>query len=267
MDEILRHLPPGSRVLDLGSGSGSFPLGSLPLQVVRVDLAPRTSAAGGWYVAGDARRLPFRPAAFDAVIANHSLEHVPDLPVVLAEIRRVLRPSGALYASVPDASTLTDRIYRWMAAGGGHVNAFNSAAALADLVSRATGLQHVATRPLHSSLNFLNRRQVRGWPRRKLVLFAFGSEPYLRHLTYLLRLADRCLPTRLSHYGWGLYFGRIPAPIETFGWTNVCIRCGRAHPSAWLLAAGLVQRRLPGWRVYPCPACSAVNLFTHDRPS
>lgn len=47
----------------------------------------------------DAQELPFEPATFDAVIANHMLYHVPDRPRAFAEIRRVLKPGGQFYAA------------------------------------------------------------------------------------------------------------------------------------------------------------------------
>ncbi|MCE7981066.1 MAG: class I SAM-dependent methyltransferase [Caldilinea sp. CFX5] len=47
----------------------------------------------------DAQALDFADGAFDAVIANHMLYHVPDLPRALSEIRRVLKPGGRLYAA------------------------------------------------------------------------------------------------------------------------------------------------------------------------
>lgn len=47
----------------------------------------------------DAQAIPFADAQFDAVIANHMLYHVPDLPQALREITRVLKPDGALYAA------------------------------------------------------------------------------------------------------------------------------------------------------------------------
>lgn len=55
-------------------------------------------------VAGDARRLPFRDDAFEAVFANHSLCAMPwwDLPAVLGEVDRVLAPEGSFLVSVPD---------------------------------------------------------------------------------------------------------------------------------------------------------------------
>ena len=74
----------------------------------------------------------------------------------------VIRPGGALYVAVPDASTVTDKVYRWLGRGGGHVNAFVSAADVAERVERGTGLGLAATRTLCSSLSFLNRRVAPG---------------------------------------------------------------------------------------------------------
>lgn len=47
----------------------------------------------------DAQDLPFAAETFDAVIANHMLYHVPDRPRAFAEIRRVLKSGGVLYAA------------------------------------------------------------------------------------------------------------------------------------------------------------------------
>jgi SAM-dependent methyltransferase len=51
---------------------------------------------------GDLARLPFPDAAFDAVLVNEVLEHVPDERAVLAELRRVLRPGGVLLVFSPN---------------------------------------------------------------------------------------------------------------------------------------------------------------------
>ena len=47
----------------------------------------------------DAQSIPFPDEAFDAVIANFMLYHVPDRPKALGEIRRVLKPGGRLFAA------------------------------------------------------------------------------------------------------------------------------------------------------------------------
>src|SRR5215217_4049270 len=43
--------------------------------------------------------IPFEPETFDAVIANHMLYYARDLDRAIAEIGRVLKPGGRLYAS------------------------------------------------------------------------------------------------------------------------------------------------------------------------
>lgn len=47
----------------------------------------------------DVQMLPFDNASFDVVMANHMLYHVPDRQKAYAEIRRVLKPDGRLYAA------------------------------------------------------------------------------------------------------------------------------------------------------------------------
>lgn len=47
----------------------------------------------------DIQALPFDDDAFDVVVANHMLYHIPDLPKAMAEVRRVLRPDGRFIAA------------------------------------------------------------------------------------------------------------------------------------------------------------------------
>ncbi|MEO6061345.1 MAG: class I SAM-dependent methyltransferase [Thermoflexales bacterium] len=55
-----------------------------------------------------ADRIPREDASVDVAIANHMLYHVPDLPAALAEIRRVLKPGGALYAATNGAGHMRE---------------------------------------------------------------------------------------------------------------------------------------------------------------
>ena len=263
MREILENFGPGQRILDLGSGAGSFPSSMGPFIAIRADLDYPSSPAQN-FAQADAARLPFADRAFDAVISNHSLEHFHDLAGALAEIGRVLKPTGALYISVPDASTFADRLYRWLARGGGHVNPFTSAPELAASIERATHLRHVNTRTLFASLSYLNRRNARVAGPRRLLVVGGGTDLSLYLFTYLSRVSDRLFGTRLSVYGWALYFGSFPVPVDTDVWSNVCIRCGSGAQSEWLREVKVVRRQffLP---VYRCPSCGTTNLFSEDR--
>jgi SAM-dependent methyltransferase len=51
------------------------------------------------FALADAQAIPFENARFDAVIANHILYYVADKPRAFAEIRRVLKPGGQVYAT------------------------------------------------------------------------------------------------------------------------------------------------------------------------
>ncbi len=60
-------------------------------------------------IRGDAARLPLRDACADVVVAGEVLEHVTDLPAVVAELARVLKPGGTLVVDTL-ADTLICRI-------------------------------------------------------------------------------------------------------------------------------------------------------------
>jgi SAM-dependent methyltransferase len=219
------------------------------------------------FVQADAAWLPFRSGCFDAIISNHSLEHVDDLPRVLSEIGRVVRKDGSLYVAVPDASTVTDRLYRWIFHGGGHINPFESASKLSGEIARATGLPPVGMRVLHTSLRFLMRCNFEPRPPRRLWLVGNGNPTFTAWLTYFLRTLDQSLGTRTSVYGWALYFGDVGETLETAPWTNVCIRCGAGHSDASLTVNKRVRRQFLFLRSYECPNCGAWNLFTKDSPT
>ncbi|HLY94995.1 MAG TPA: methyltransferase domain-containing protein, partial [Gaiellaceae bacterium] len=58
----------------------------------------------------------FEPESFDAVVLLSVLEHVNDPRAMLADVRRVLRPSGALFVIVPNVASLACRVLHERAA-------------------------------------------------------------------------------------------------------------------------------------------------------
>ena len=254
MRELLCGLTEEARVLDLGSAGGSFPDSLTAARVFRLD----RDAMRGLGVRADAARMPFRDGVFDVVVANHSFEHFEELELVLKELGRVVKPDGAIFASVPDANTITDRIYRWLAKGGGHVNAFTEPLELAGMIVGATGKSLSGMKVLYSGLSFLNRRNAGRGPWRTF-LVGGGFEWTLQVGTYALRWLDLVRGSRLSVYGWAYYFG-TEAELDLAAARNVCVRCGAGHVADWLVACSLVRRFLI-WKYYRCPGCQTINLF------
>jgi SAM-dependent methyltransferase len=56
----------------------------------------------------DVQDLPFPAAAFDVVVANHLLYHVPEPARAVAELARVVRPGGVVMASTSGARHLRE---------------------------------------------------------------------------------------------------------------------------------------------------------------
>lgn len=64
-------------------------------------LLGKAQAKGMGAVPGRAEELPFPDGSFDAVCLFDVLEHLEDDRAALAEVRRVLKPGGLLFISVP----------------------------------------------------------------------------------------------------------------------------------------------------------------------
>ncbi|MBP1467305.1 class I SAM-dependent methyltransferase [Candidatus Chloroploca sp. M-50] len=58
-------------------------------------------------VCGDVGRLPFPDAAFDLVVSAAAFEHFLDVPAVVADLHRVLRPGGLAWIAVHLFSCIT----------------------------------------------------------------------------------------------------------------------------------------------------------------
>jgi ubiquinone/menaquinone biosynthesis methyltransferase len=98
---------PHTRVLDLACGTGdiAFAVAGRGARVVGLDITHRmvqlarlkAPASGAVrFVTADMMALPFRDEEFDVVTTGYGIRNVPDITGAIAEMRRVLKPGGAL---------------------------------------------------------------------------------------------------------------------------------------------------------------------------
>lgn len=122
------HAQPGERVVELGCGTGTtlpllaqavgssgqvvgLDLSAGMLQIARLRALPPTR-----FVQGDAAHLPFASARFDAMLMSFTLElfDTPEIPLVLAEVQRVLAGNGRLATvTLAQQNSLPVHVYEW----------------------------------------------------------------------------------------------------------------------------------------------------------
>ena len=269
MHSLLAKLDATQTVLDLGCGGGSFHYEAYPFLTLATDLhlprhVPDARRARTRYFQSDCTTIPLADQSVDVVICHNTLEHFPDYRSTLAEIRRVLRPSGWLWIAVPNGYGLDDHLYRFVFEGGGHVNRFRFKELISE-VEALTSLQLIQSCALYSSFIYLHRpteEEVAGYPRKAHVLAKIPEEVHqfgVLALNTVTRVLDKIAGCHLSQYGWGFIFGpssmtsdRLPSLF------NVCRKCGSG------CAEGSIQRwgtSVLGLRSYNCPHCDELNIF------
>jgi len=117
-------VPPGGKVLDLGTGPGFVAIEVVrqlqgEVEMVGLDLSPAMLAVAAenarrsglhdmlTWREGDARAMPFAGGEFDFVVSSGSLHHWQDPQAVFDEIARVLKDDGQCI--VRDSK----RLHRW----------------------------------------------------------------------------------------------------------------------------------------------------------
>ncbi|HUB74976.1 MAG TPA: methyltransferase domain-containing protein [Solirubrobacteraceae bacterium] len=108
------------RILDAGCGSGRNmvelarrgAVTGIELSEVSVELARRRHV--GEVIAGSMLEMPFAEHSFDLALTLDVIEHLQDDLAALRELRRVVRPGGALLVTVP--------AYQWLWSGHDEIN-------------------------------------------------------------------------------------------------------------------------------------------------
>lgn len=123
------RLVSGGRVLDIGCGAGygTAELARAVDAAVGIDVSVETVAYAAahyaspktGFLAATATALPFADASFDVVTVFEVIEHVSDWRALLAEARRVIRPSGLVLISTPNKN------YYAESRGGSGANPFH----------------------------------------------------------------------------------------------------------------------------------------------
>jgi ubiquinone/menaquinone biosynthesis C-methylase UbiE len=113
-DFMLEYVPQQAKILELGTGRGDLWKDNAERIPAAWDMTLTDLSAGmihdqQIYLGDLARRMnyrvvnavdiPYADNSFDVVVANYMLYHVPDRAKTIAEIQRVLKPDGVLFAA------------------------------------------------------------------------------------------------------------------------------------------------------------------------
>jgi len=117
VDRVLRKIPRGSSVADLGCGTGFWSryLEDLGYTVVGVDISPRSiyvlKTRGLEGLVSDARLAPLRGGAFDLAVSLGSVvNHIEELGLFMRSVNRILRRGGYFVFDFDTAHSI-DNLY------------------------------------------------------------------------------------------------------------------------------------------------------------
>ena len=113
---ILDFAKPNASVLDIGCGSSRIIL-DLPNAVgldILIQKLRWLRPKHGKLVCASCLSLPFPNESFEVVINSEVIEHLPDNPVILEEMWRILQPGGTLILGTPDYNRWVWLILEWI---------------------------------------------------------------------------------------------------------------------------------------------------------
>ncbi|MEA2452258.1 MAG: hypothetical protein QOG04_968 [Actinomycetota bacterium] len=105
LEKVAPHIPPRARILEIGGGSGlqAKMLQTWGHEVESIDIEVPDDPEFPVRVY-DGLRIPFDDRSFDVIFSSNVLEHVPDVPALLRETARVLKPRGRAIHVMPSAT-------------------------------------------------------------------------------------------------------------------------------------------------------------------
>ena len=186
-------IQPGMKVLELGCGTAGMwaqPQKWLPdtasllltdfsegmLEIARGNVPVQTNIS---FAQVDIQQIPYEDNAFDLVIANAMLYHVPDLDKAIGEVARALRPGGRFICSTSGENGIGPWLVNALDAGESPKLPFslqNGGAALekhfgqVDMRMRKDGLEVTDTNDLAAYLlSMVSFSYVRQWPQEELL--------------------------------------------------------------------------------------------------
>lgn len=159
----------GKSILEIGAGMGTdlaqfaqagsivtdIDLSRHHLELARENFALR--GLSGTFVHHDAEKLPFDDGTFDLVYSNGVIHHTPNTPLIVSEIRRVLKPGGRAIVMVYAESSWyywTSLVWSW-----GLQRGLLQRLSIGEIMSRVVERSSVGQRPL---VKVYTSRRLRG---------------------------------------------------------------------------------------------------------
>ncbi|MFX0000790.1 MAG: class I SAM-dependent methyltransferase [Candidatus Hodarchaeota archaeon] len=109
---ILRNMPIGKRILDIGCGNGEFTrhffkkyeeVYGIDISETAVELARKKNIIAEQLDLDNCTKLPFEPKFFDTIVCTEVIEHLFNFQSVFKLFHEVLKDEGILIVTVPNA--------------------------------------------------------------------------------------------------------------------------------------------------------------------